>query len=148
MRENDEAGRPDHDVNGTPREVWRPRLRDAKDATIWHAVFGYVKDATASRQCSYVELVRAMATATPGLYPGAIGPAAAMLSYTWGDRCSDVFGALELWCAGTSRAMDSTHIWICSLCVNQVIVLIVLVVLMFCYCIDCIDFIDCIDYFD
>ena len=45
--------------------------------------------------------------------------AAAMTSYTWGDKIKDVALALWLWAAGTGRDPETIHIWIYSLCINQ-----------------------------
>ena len=114
VEKNRLAGHHDHDVDGNPRAHWRPALDDVRRATIWHMVKGHVELLTLDMQCSYVQHVR-----QTQVYAGHTGRAAAMLSYTWGDECADVFHALGLWCFGAGLQPGTTYVWICSLCINQ-----------------------------
>lgn len=88
------------------------------DVTIWHTVHAHViptcasltcpRDGTAG--CAYVDSL----TATDS-----VGPASALLSYSWGNKIEEIVGALDDWATAATLAHDETYIWICSLCLNQ-----------------------------
>ena len=48
-----------------------------------------------------------------------VGRADALLSYSWGYLITEVSAALSAWTERAGRDPKRTHIWICSLCLNQ-----------------------------
>jgi hypothetical protein len=48
-----------------------------------------------------------------------VGPATALLSYSWGNLVHDVTTALGEWAEAQHRDPAQTYIWICALCLNQ-----------------------------
>jgi len=91
---------------------------DPSDAKIFDAVAAYVKPRTAGiicpidgqRGCSYVSSLR---------HVDDVGPASALLSYSWGYEVKAVTAALAGWCNKNTRDPKRTRVWICSLCLNQ-----------------------------
>ena len=88
------------------------------DATIWHMVHAYVKPASASTVCprdgtmgcAYVDTLT---------HEDDVGPATALLSYSWGYRVTEVAAALSDWTIKIDHDPKRAHIWVCSLCLNQ-----------------------------
>jgi serine/threonine protein kinase len=93
-------------------------LAAASKASIWHAVHAYAKAASrdticprdGGMSCAYVDTLTAHDD---------VGPANALLSYSWGYLVAEVSAALSAWAARTERDPKRTCIWICSLCLNQ-----------------------------
>ena len=91
---------------------------DTADASIWHTVHAFAK--THSEHwvcprdggvgCAYVDTLSGVDD---------VGPATALLSYSWGYRVAEVSAALSAWTERTGRDPKRTRIWLCSLCLNQ-----------------------------
>lgn len=104
------------------RPPWRDRHGNAVDppesATMKHAVETVVMPATTDvtcprdglKGCAYVDVLTA---------EDDVGPATALLSYTWAYRIVSVANALVRWAEAGDRRHHSTYIWICCLCLNQ-----------------------------
>ena len=93
-------------------------LSDPGEATIWHMVHAYAKPASAgtvcprdgTMGCAYVDTLT---------HEDDVGPATALLSYSWGYRVTEVADALSGWTTSVDYDPKRANIWICSLCLNQ-----------------------------
>lgn len=89
-------------------------------AKVFDAVAAYVKPRTATLLCpsdgqpgcSYVSSLRSEHTKS-------VGPASALLSYSWGYEIKAITTTLAEWCTKNDRDLKSTCVWVCSLCLNQ-----------------------------
>ena len=93
-------------------------LQDPSKASIWHTVHAHAKAASAAKLCprdgkmgcAYVDTLTDLDD---------VGRADALLSYSWGYLIAEVSAALSAWTERASRDPKKSHIWICSLCLNQ-----------------------------
>lgn len=91
---------------------------EPKDARIFDAVNAYCKPRTAEMICptdgqkgtSYVDSLT---------HVDDVGPASALLSYSWRYKVGDVVQTLAAWARKNSRNLKKTRVWVCSLCLNQ-----------------------------